>query len=378
MRLKGVDVFGMKRKKTVARGEDTAVSPPVRTVPVTLLTGFLGAGKTTLLNELLNEPAMRDAAVIVNEFGSVPIDHGLVRSGSERYFRTTTGCICCNATSDIRTSLYELHQAFLEGVMPEISRVVIETTGLADPAPIINSLIAGGTPALGLRDHIVARHFHLSGVVTVFDVTSGRAMLDSFIEGWKQLAFADHIVLTKTDLADATAMDREGLADLNPAALLHDRNAADFDLMSLFATKNYSLRGKPEDVPGWLAADRLILHADHVHDINRHGVGVEAFDLTFDGALDPQMIVTFLELVTSNVHSGLLRLKGIFQATDDPDRPVVAHAVQHRLYPLARLESWPDGDRATRLVLIGMDMPQQPIRDLFDTLASQARRKGVS
>lgn len=131
-------------------------------------------------------------------------------------------------------------------------------------------------------------------------------------------------------------------------------------------------------MPGWLAADRLSLHADHVHDINRHGVGVEAFDLTFDGALDPQMIVTFLELVTSNVHSGLLRLKGIFQATDDPDRPVVAHAVQHRLYPLARLESWPDGDRATSLVLIGMDMPQQPIRDLFDTLASQARRKGVS
>ncbi|WP_181424020.1 GTP-binding protein [Rhizobium sp. UGM030330-04] len=368
----------MKRKKAGEQSGDPPVASPVQTVPVTLLTGFLGAGKTTLLNELLTEPAMRDAAVIVNEFGSVPIDHGLVHTGSERYFRTTTGCICCTATSDIRTSLYELHQAFLEGMMPEISRVVIETTGLADPAPIINSLIAGGTPALGLRDHIVARHFHLSGVVTVFDVTSGRAMLDSFIEGWKQLAFADHIVLTKTDLANTTAMDREGLADLNPAALLHDRNAAGFDLMSLFAAKNYSLRGKPEDVPGWLAADRLSLHAGHDHDVNRHGAGVEAFDLTFDGALEPQMIVTFLELVTSNVHSGLLRLKGIFQATDDPDRPVVAHAVQHRLYPLARLESWPDGNRATRLVLIGMDMPQQPIRDLFDTLASQARRKGAS
>ncbi|XHE14925.1 GTP-binding protein [Agrobacterium deltaense] len=365
----------MKRKKAIAPKDDSAVAPSSRTVPVTLLTGFLGAGKTTLLNELLADPAMRDAAVIVNEFGSVPIDHGLVRTGSERYFRTTTGCICCTATSDIRTSLYELHQAFLEGMTSEISRVVIETTGLADPAPIINSLIPGGTAAIGLRDHIVARHFHLSGVVTAFDVTSGRVMLDSFIEGWKQLAFADHIVLTKTDLADATAMSRESLSDLNPAAALHDRNAGDFDLLSLFAEANYSLRGKPEDVPGWLAVDRLNLHAGHDHDINRHGAGIEAFDLTFDGAFDPQAIITFLELVTSNVHSGLLRLKGIFGATDDPGRPVVAHAVQHRLYPLSRLERWPDGNHATRVVLIGRDMPQRPIRDLFDILASQAGRK---
>ncbi len=372
---KGAAVFGMKRKKAIAPKDDSAVAPSSRTVPVTLLTGFLGAGKTTLLNELLADPAMRDAAVIVNEFGSVPIDHDLVRTGSERYFRTTTGCICCTATSDIRTSLYELHQAFLEGMTSEISRVVIETTGLADPAPIINSLIPGGTAAIGLRDHIVARHFHLSSVVTAFDVTSGRVMLDSFIEGWKQLAFADHIVLTKTDLADATATSRESLSDLNPAAALHDRNAGDFDLLSLFAEANYSLRGKPEDVPGWLAVDRLNLHAGHDHDINRHGAGIEAFDLTFDGAFDPQAIVTFLELVTSNVHSGLLRLKGIFGATDDPERPVVAHAVQHRLYPLSRLERWPDGNHATRVVLIGRDMPQRPIRDLFDTLASQAGRK---
>lgn len=112
-------------------------------VPVTLLTGFLGSGKTTFLNEILADPRMAGAAVIINEFGTVPIDHHLVRSGSENYFRTTSGCICCTATNDIRISLHELHEARLRGEIPPVSRVIVETTGLADPAPIINSLIPG-------------------------------------------------------------------------------------------------------------------------------------------------------------------------------------------------------------------------------------------
>lgn len=164
---------------TNERGTNRLYDP----VPVTLLTGFLGSGKTTLLNYILSDPRMTGTAVIVNEFGSVSIDHELVHAGRETYFRTTTGCICCTATGDIRASLYELHEARLIGESPPILRVVIETTGLADPAPIINSLIAGGAPAMGLRDHVVARQFYLSGVITTFDVIAGPQTLDAHMEG---------------------------------------------------------------------------------------------------------------------------------------------------------------------------------------------------
>jgi G3E family GTPase len=347
-------------------------------VPVTLLTGFLGSGKTTLLNDILGDPAMHGTAVIVNEFGSVPIDHDLVRKGSETYFRTTTGCICCTAASDVRASLSDLHEARLRGEVPAITRVIIETTGLADPAPIINSIIPGGAPAIGLRDHVVARHFHLAGVVTAFDVLSGRATLDSFLEGWKQLAFADHVVLTKTDLAAERHDWTSELSVLNPSACYHDRHDPGFELSSLIGRGNYAISGKADDVPGWLAMERLAKHPDHFHDPNRHGDGIEAISLSHDVPLSPQAVDTFLHIVTTNTKAGLLRMKGIFALTDDPNRPLVAHAVQHRLYPVQRLERWPDDNHMSRVVLIGIDMPIQPIRDLFDALAprsAKAQRK---
>ena len=342
-------------------------------MPVTLLTGFLGSGKTTLLNALLADPRFAGTAVIVNEFGTVPVDHDLVRTGSETYFRTTIGCICCTATSDIRVSLHELHAARLAGGIPPVSRVIVETTGLADPAPIVNSLIPGGAPALGLRDHVVARQFYLSGVVTTFDALAGRAMLDTFMEGWKQLAFADHIVLTKTDIV-GDGPHADALRGLNPAARIHDCHDPGFRLETLFGARPYSTQDKAEDVSGWLAMEALAAHPQHGHDPNRHGDAVEAIGLEHDAPFDPPSVMTFLELVTSNTGSGLLRLKGLFAVTDEPARPVVAHAVGHRLYPLQRLERWPNGDRRTRLVLIGQQMPAGPIRALFAAVAPRRRR----
>jgi G3E family GTPase len=344
-------------------------------VPVLLLTGFLGSGKTTLLNEILTDPRMAGTAVIVNEFGSVPIDHGLVRVGSERYFQTTTGCICCTATSDIRVSLYELNDAMQKRKIPAIDRVIIETTGLADPAPIINSIIPGGAPATSLRDHVVARQFRLSGVVTTFDVLNGRMTLHSIIEGWKQLAFADHIVLTKTDLADERKEWVRELKLLNPAAHFHDNHDADFKIADLLDGDAYSISGKAEDVAGWLAMEALTKHADHTHDIHRHGDEIEAVVLTHDVPLSQQALQTFLHVITTNTRSGLLRLKGIFALADNLEKPAIAHAVQHRLYPIERLSAWPDHDRSSRVVLIGLDMPLGPIRDLFRAVAASPSRK---
>nr|WP_321523932.1 GTP-binding protein [uncultured Cohaesibacter sp.] len=349
------------------------------TTPVILLTGFLGSGKTTLLNRLLADDRMVGTAVVVNEFGSISVDHDLVHPGREGYVMTSSGCLCCTASSDVRTSLYELHEARRKGEIPHFDRVIIETTGLADPAPIINSLIPGGAPAFGMRDHIVARAFTLTGVITTFDAENGNNCMDEHFECWKQLAFADHIVITKSDLASGQT-DRRRVSQLNSSALLHDCQSADFDPVSLIGEQSYSATGKPEDVIGWLAMEQYADPDEHAHDHhpNRHGADITALPLTHDEPLDPAGVERFLKTLTSHPDVRLLRLKGLFALSDDPTRPLVAHAVQHKLYPTVRLECWPDEDVSSRIILIGNKLPVAPVRELFDALKPKQQRKWFS
>jgi G3E family GTPase len=237
-------------------------------IPVFFLSGFLGAGKSTLLNEVLAEPMFRDTAVIINEFGDVAIDHLLVRRGETTISQVSTGCLCCSGTTDIRATLFDLHGAASDGLAPDFSRVIVEMSGLGDPAPLVNALIANSQGAQSLSDETVDRVFFMAGFVTLYDIIKGGLSIERHFEALKQIAFADRIVLTKTDLAkdpatlsDIAALPGE-LAQLNAAAMVLDRR--DADLSHLFSPRPYSLIEQGEDVAGWLAME-AVLAADASH-----------------------------------------------------------------------------------------------------------------
>ncbi|MCQ8782927.1 CobW family GTP-binding protein [Mangrovibrevibacter kandeliae] len=347
-------------------------------IPVFLLTGFLGAGKSTLLNRVLGDPAFADTAVIINEFGDVAIDHDLVRQGRSRVSRTTTGCLCCTIGSDIRSTLCELHELAAAGEA-SFSRVIVETTGLADPAPLVNELIPGGTPAMGLRDHLVARHFDLAGVVTLVDFVTGDLSIENHFEAGKQVAFADRIVLTKMDLArdpvtlkDIDAL-KSRLAVLNPAAQICDGK----DPSALFLPRRYAPVALGEDVAGWLALETALRVEGAAHGaggeasppslFDRHGGRIRTFTIIRDEPIAEKAIQHFLAVLTGHAGPRLLRAKGLIAIAENLERPLVVHAVQHVVYPPVRLEDWPSEDRRTRLVFITDGIDPEPVRELFES-----------
>ena len=328
-------------------------------IPVFVLTGSLGAGKTTLLNRMIAD--RRDTALIINEFGLVAVDHHLVREGRERPVVTSTGCICCTRGSDLRSSLDGLLHGRRDGSLPEFARVIVETTGLADPAPIINSLIPGGLPATGLRDHAVARAFRLSGVIVVVDVQGIGAALDGHPESLRQIAFADHAVLTGTDLTPPRDWPARLLA-INPGLRIHDAAAPDFDPQALLEPGSYSAFGKGRDIAAWLAAEPAPAHGPDLAGLTRHGA-VTAVALTGG---PPRPAADWQGLLDGMTRlPGMLRIKGLVAVPQDP-RPLVAHAVGHRLYPFVQAEGWPDGMAASRLVLIGTGLDAPDLRRRYD------------
>ena len=357
-------------------------------IATTVITGFLGSGKTTLLNALLTQDGMDNTAVLINEFGEIGLDHLLVREVSEDVVLLNSGCICCSVRGDLISGLRDLFVKRTRGEIPAFDRVIIETTGLADPAPILHTL---------MTDPLLTTKFRLDSVVTTVDAIHGSGQLDQHPESVKQAAVADRILMTKSDLADdttRTALEAR-LRALNPAAPIYQVINGDIAVSKLFNAGLYDPETKSMDVQKWLRDEAYDHHGDephdhehshdhdhsrddahdhghdhhghshdhsHDHDVNRHDDHIQSFCITFDEPLHWDAFVTWAEIFTQMRGESLLRVKGILNLVGE-HAPVAIHAVQHVFHPPASLPAWPSDDHRSKIVFITKDLGPQVIRE---------------
>ncbi len=371
-------------------------------VPVAILTGFLGAGKSTLLNRILKDEAMRDAAVIINEFGDVGIDHLLVESSGDAIIELSDGCLCCTVRGELVDTLANLMDAMQTGRIRPLKRIVIETTGLADPAPVMQSIM--GNP-------IIAANFDLDGVVTVVDAVNGLQTLDNHEEARKQVAVADRLIVSKSGISGAVPEDLliGRLRALNPRAQILSADSEEAGRAAILINGLYDPMSKIADVGRWLQ-DELKADEDHHHDhhhhdghdhhhhqhhgghghhhhghhhdhrhqhghdVTRHDESIRSFSIIETQPIDPAALEMFIDLLRSAHGEKLLRMKAIVAVSDRPERPVVLHGVQNIFHPPVRLPAWPDPeDRRTRMVIITKDLPEDFVKGLFDAFLSKPR-----
>lgn len=368
-------------------------------IPISVLTGFLGSGKTTLLAKLLRHPGMAKTAVIINEFGEIGLDDLLVQGellnhvdpgAATQFVKMNSGCLCCTVRGDLEVALRDLYLKRVRGQVPDFKRVVVETTGLADPAPILHTL---------MDDPILAAYYRLDGVVTTVDAVNAMREFDDQFESVKQAAVADRLVLTKTDIADPHAVLhlRERLAAINPGAPVIVAVQGEVDPKDLFEAGLYDPATKTADVRRWLNEEAYAArqaahshdhhhhdhghdhghdHHDHAHDVNRHDDRIRAHCLVVDEPLEWDVVASWLGSLAQSRGPDLLRMKGIVNVAGE-DQPVVVHGVQHLFHPPARLPQWPDADRRTRLVFITRDIARADIENSLAAFRDDAARRAA-
>lgn len=334
-------------------------------ISITILTGFLGSGKTTILSSLIKHKLMANAAIIINEFGEIGLDHDLIETTDENVIELQNGCICCTIQGDLKSTLLNLLKKMEKREISPFNHVIIETTGLADPVPIIHTLMT----SLDLQ-----RIYSIDGVITVVDSINGESTYNVHEEAVKQTAFADRIVLSKTDIADEGRVNSltKRIRTINPKVTIIKSNMNSVPVAKLLGLNDYNPQNKDWNVREWLeiekkeSSNHLHHHHDHhrEHDVNRHGDDIETFAMVTSQPVSMTSVNFFLELLMSQMGENILRIKGILNIKGQ-ECPAVIHGVQHIFHPLEWLEKWPSQNKQSRLVFITKNINKDTIDDLF-------------
>ena len=360
---------------------------------VTLITGFLGSGKTTLLNTLLEHPGMSQAAIIVNEFGEIGLDYDLVERSDENVIQLANGCLCCSVKSDLIDTFRDLYIQRNAGTIPFFDRVIIETTGIADPAPVLQII---------LTNPMIFNHFALDGVVTTVDTVNGVSSLDRFPECVKQAAIADRLIITKVDMVENDKQIKileERLRVLNPAAPIIATTTQDANPSDLFGTGIFDPTTKALDFENWLQADAyenqevskpagtvlavpdkeaLAYYEKYGHSPaevdHHHDPSINSFVMVKENPISLNTLSMFLEGLTKEAGPDLLRVKGIIHVHERPDQPAVIQGAQQIFHSIDWMDKWPSDDKRTRIVFITRNIDQEYIEETYNLIERVAER----